>query len=303
MTSHEHDEVWYHEKSKNIMHSHRVKKHIVSLRSRYQKIDILDSHEYGRMLFLDNMAQSTERDEFIYHEMMVHPCLFTHQPVRTVCIIGGAEGATLREVLKHDPQRVVMVDIDEELVQICREHLPEWSQGAFEDPRVELKCMDGRKYLEDTHEVFDAVLVDLSDPMENAPSTLLFTREFYRTVSERLAPGGCVAVQSESFNLIRVETHARVRNTLKTVFPFVSGYPCLTHSYHEIYSFTLASKTKDPAGVDVEAACKQKNLRLRYYCPELHRGMFHLPAYVYEAYRQFDRPIADNDVIYYPGKR
>ena len=285
------------------MHSHRVKGPVLSLQSRYQKIDVLDTYEYGRMLFLDNMAQSSELDEFIYHEMMVHPCMLSHRPVRNACIIGGAEGATLREVLRHDPERVVMVDIDEELVRVCQQHLPQWSQGAFADPRVELLFLDGRKYLEETRETFDAILIDLSDPLENAPSTLLYTREFYRTVAERLSPNGCVAVQSESFNLVRIETHARVRNTLCAVFPYVRTYPCLTHAFHEIYSFALASKSRDPAQADIESALKETGLQCRYYSAELHRGLFHLPGYVHEAYRRFDRPITDSDVAYYPGKR
>jgi len=295
--------LWYVEKSRNVSYSHRVKRQVLSTRSQFQQIDIVDTYEYGRMLFLDNMAQSSRADEFIYHEMMVHPGLCTHRPAKAVCIIGGAEGATLREVLKHDPERVVMIDIDGELVQICREHLPEWSMGAFEDPRVELRAMDGRAFLAGTDEKFDAVLVDLSDPMENAPSTLLFTREFYQIVRDRLRPGGCLVAQSESFNPRRLQPHARVRNTLQTIFKYVRPYCYLSHSFHEIYSFTLASNTVDPMETDVGSALEARDLGLRYYSAELHRGMFHLPAYIYEAYQEFPRPITDQDVVYYPGKR
>lgn len=294
--------LWYKEKTKNIIISHKSSNHVVSTKSRFQQIDIVDTFEYGRMLFLDNMAQSSELDEYIYHEMMVHPGLLTHAPIRTACIIGGAEGATLREVLKHGPECVVMVDIDEELVHICREHLASWSQGAFEDPRVDLKFMDGRKYLEETKETFDAILIDLSDPLENAPSTLLYTKEFYKTVSDRLSPAGCVLVQSESLHPIRIEPHARVYNTLTSIFPFVRPYGYLSHSFHEIYSFTLASKTLDPEGTEIDAALADSKLTLRYYSPELHRGMFKLPAYLYEAYRKYPRPITDQDVVYYPDK-
>ena len=294
--------LWYKEKTRNIIISHRMKKHVVSTRSKFQQIDIVDTCEYGRMLFLDNMAQSSELDEYIYHEMMVHPGLLTHAPLRSACIIGGAEGATLREVLKHGPEHVVMVDIDEELVSICREHLADWSRGAYEDPRVDLKFMDGRKYLEETKETFDAILIDLSDPLENAPSTLLYTREFYQIVSDHLSPTGCVLVQSESLHPIRIEPHARVYNTLKSIFPFVRPYSYLSHSFHETYSFTLASKAHDPADTDIETAFAEKDLSLRYYSPELHRGMFKLPAYLYEAYGKFPQPITDQDVIYYPDK-
>ena len=293
---------WYEEKTKNIIMSHRVKRHVLSTHSKFQKIDIIDSYEYGRMLFLDNMTQSTEVDEFIYHEMLVHPALFSHGPVRTVCIIGGSEGATLREVLKHQPERVVMIDIDEELVELCKEHLASWSQGAYEDPRVDLKFMDGRKFLEETRETFDAIFVDISDPLEGRPSTPLFTRAFYETLGRRLSAHGCVAVQSESLNPIRIEPHSRIYNTMAAIFPFVKPYNYLSHSFHEIYSFILGSRAHDPAGIDVASRVNEGDFKLRYYSGELHRGMFQLPLYIRQAYERFDQPITDEDVVYYPNK-
>jgi len=297
------ESLWYEEKTKNIIISHRAKSHVVSARSRFQHIDIVDTHEYGRMLFLDNMAQSSELDEFIYHEMMVHPAFLTHRPVSKACIIGGAEGATLREVLKHNPDRVVMVDIDEELVNICREHLASWSQGAFEDPRVDLKFMDGRKYLETSEETFDVILIDLSDPLENAPSTLLYTKEFYQVVSQRLSESGCVLVQSESLHPMRIEPHARIRNTLASIFPFVRPYGYMSHSFHEVYSFTLASKARDPQEVDIGPLLAEGNgFSLRYYSRELHQGLFKLPEYLHESYQTFNKLITDQDVVYYPDK-
>ena len=294
--------LWYQERTKNVVISHKVRNHIVSTRSRIQQIDVVDTYEYGRMLFLDNMAQSSEVDEFIYHEMMVHPALFSHPPVRSVCIIGGSEGATLREVLRHNPERVVMIDIDEELVEICKKHLPEWSAGAYDDPRVDLKFMDGRKFMAEADETFDAVLIDLSDPLENAPSTMLFTQQFYNIVKNSLTPQGCVIVQSESLNPNRIEPHARVYNTLKSTFPFVQSYSYLSHSFHEIYSFVIASLAVDPAEKDVEAAVKASGLDFRCYSAELHRGLFCIPAYMRDAYARFPKLITDEDVVYYPNK-
>jgi spermidine synthase len=254
------------------------------------------------MLFLDNMTQSAEVDEFVYHEMLVHPALFTHGPVRSICIIGGSEGATLREVLKHGPERVVMIDIDEELVEICKKYLASWSQGAYEDPRVDLKFMDGRRFLEETEESFDAIFVDISDPLEGRPSTPLFTREFYETVDRRLAPRGCVVVQSETLNPVRIEPHARIYNTMAPIFAHVRPYSYMSHSFHEIYSFILASKSHDPAETDVTDLLREKNFEGKYYSGELHRGLFQLPAYIREAYKRFDQPITDEDVVYYPDK-
>ena len=295
-------EQWYPEKTRNVILSHRVRKHVLSKRSKFQQIDIVDSYEYGRMLFLDNMTQSAEVDEFIYHEMLVHPALFTHAPVRNVCIIGGSEGATLREVLKHKPEHIVMIDIDEELVELCKTHLASWSQGAYEDPRVDLKFMDGRKFLEETEETFDAIFVDISDPLEGRPSTPLFTREFYETVRRRLSSKGCVVVQSETLNPVRIEPHARIYNTMLPIFPFVKPYSYMSHSFHEIYSFILSSKAHDPAQIGVSSVMEKGDFRLRYYSEELHRGMFQLPSYIREAYEQFKKPITDEDVVYYPDK-
>ncbi|MEW6439669.1 MAG: polyamine aminopropyltransferase [bacterium] len=293
---------WFVEKNTNVRISHRVKEIVLSTRSKYQQIDVVDTYGFGRMLFLDNMAQSSELDEFIYHEMMVHPALFTHAPIRSVCIIGGAEGATLREALKHDPKRVVMIDIDEELVRICKTYLPAWSQGAYEDSRVEVRFEDGRKFLEETREKFDAIIIDLSDPLQGGPSTLLYTKEFYRIAYDRLSPRGCAAVQSETLNPARIEAHARVRNTLRQIFPFVRPYGYMSHSYHELYSFTLASKVRDPEAVDIDRPFRRRRLPLRYYSPELHAGMFKLPRNLHDAYQKFDRPITDEDVVYYPDK-
>ena len=292
---------WFSERTKNTIISHRVEKSVLSTRSKYQKIDIRDTFEFGRMLYLDHLAQSSEVDEFIYHEMLVHPALFSHHPVKKVCIIGGAEGATLREVLRHEVDRVVMVDIDEELVAICREYLPAWSKGSFDDPRLELHFQDGRRFIEQTEELFDAIILDLSDPMEDGPSTFLYTAEFYTLVNAHLSEHGCVALQSESLGLRRIIPHARIYNTLKSIFPFVRPYPYMCPCYHEYFSFTIASKCKDPARVDIQPVFEKKNLSLRYYSPEVHKGIFKLPNYVYEAYKIHSTLISDKDVVYYPA--
>jgi spermidine synthase len=146
------DPIWFVEDgARNVVVRYRCLRTIYSGRSRFAKIDIVDTHEYGRMLFLDGIAQSAEQDEFIYHESLVHPPMLMHPDPRHVCVVGGAEGATLREVTKYQQvDRIVMVDIDEELVNVCRQYLEAWSAGAYEDPRLELHLLDGRKYFEQT---------------------------------------------------------------------------------------------------------------------------------------------------------
>lgn len=295
---------WFSERTENTIISHRVKQTIISTRSKYQTIDIVDTYEFGRMLFLDRLAQSSELDEFIYHELLVQPALFTHHPIETVCIIGGAEGATLREVLRHEEvRRVVMIDIDEELVALCRRYLPDWSAGAFEDPRLELRSMDGRAFLEGSDEKFDAIFLDLSDPIEKGPSTSLYTKEFYELVRAHLAPEGCAALHAGPVSLRRVSSHARIYNTLAELFRFVRTYLYTCPSFHEQFSFALVSSSKDPAATDIRPLFEKKRLPLRCYSPFLHEGMFKLPAYLLQAYLTHTTAVSDNETVYYPGCR
>ena len=155
--------VWFAEAfGENLKIQYLADKHIYSGRSKYQTIDIVDTEEYGRMLFLDGVAQSSDKGEFIYHEVMVHPAMLTHPNPQTVCIIGGAEGATLREVFRHPSvTRAIMVDVDEELVGLCKKYLPRWNAGAYDDPRLDLRFGDGRQFLEQTTESYDLSLIHI----------------------------------------------------------------------------------------------------------------------------------------------
>ncbi|MEJ2429687.1 MAG: methyltransferase domain-containing protein [Deltaproteobacteria bacterium] len=200
--------VWFAEDgATNLVINYRCLRTVYSGRSAYARIDIVDTAEYGRMLFLDGIAQSAEEDEFIYHESLVHPAMLLHPNPRSVCIIGGAEGATIREVAKYqNVSRIVMVDIDEDLVRICRQHLGSWSNGAYEDPRLQLHIGDGRKFLEQAEETFDVIMVDLNDPTEDSPAIYLFTREFYQLVHHRLGKEGIGCFQGTDLQL----PHARL---------------------------------------------------------------------------------------------
>ena len=149
-------------------------------------MEIMETASYGKVLVLDARIQSSVADDFIYHEVLVHPVMMLHPRPESVLVIGGGEGATLREILKYGSvKRAVMVDIDQEVVEACKIHLPELHQGAFEDPRVAVLHEDARGWLESTSERFDVAIVDLTEPLEAGPACLLFTREFYQL----LAPG------------------------------------------------------------------------------------------------------------------
>jgi spermidine synthase len=289
------DSVWFAEDgSRNLVINYRCLRTVYSGRSTYAKIDIVDTTEYGRMLFLDGIAQSAEQDEFIYHESLVHPAMLLHPNPRSVCIVGGAEGATIREVAKYqDVSRIVMVDIDEELVKVCRQHLNSWSKGAYEDPRLQLHIADGRKFLEQTEETFDVIMVDLNDPTEDSPAIYLFTQEFYQLIYRRLGKEGIGCFQGTDLQPTKLKLHARLYKTISSVFPWVISYPYMLPSFHCMHSFILASKGKEPRSSDLGERLRRQKFKLEYLTPPLLKTLFHMPAYVEQAYAQNQEIITD----------
>ncbi len=278
----------------NIVVNFRGQRVIYSGETQYQKIDIVDTDEFGRMLFLDRTAQSSQRDMFVYHEALTHPAMLTHPKPEKVCVIGGGEGATLWEVYRHpDVRRAVMVDIDEEVVRLCREYLPEWNRGSFDDPRTDLHIGDGRAFLEQTEEKFDVILVDLSDPLREGPAVFLFTQEFYQVIYDHLTPQGTVCFQGETLQPWRVQLHARMYNTLKKVFPVVVSYPYSQPCFHEIHGFVMASKDQDPRKEDLGSRAMERGMDFRYLSPKYLNTMFTVPGYVERAYEEFSQPLTD----------
>lgn len=263
-------------------------------RSRYQQIDIVETEMHGLVLFLDGVVQSAQRDEFIYHEVLVHPAMWSHPAPRRVLIIGGGEGATLREVCRHqDVRRIVMVEIDGELVEICRRLLPQWHQGSFDDPRVELIIGDGRAFVEKTEERFDVAVLDLSDPMDESPAALLFTQEFYELVARCLTPMGCVSVQGECISPQKVAAHARIVNTLKQVFPVVHPCPYSLHSFHRPDAHILATKNPQWSVDAVVQRARSMAMPLRYLNAPMVEKLFTVPPYLEEAYALHREPLTD----------
>ena len=153
-------------------------------KSKFQKIEIVRNKDYGRVLFLDGLVQTTERDEFYYHEMLVHPALASHPRPKNVLIIGGGDGGALREVLKHPVRKAWLVEIDGQVIEACREHFP-WLRSTFRDPRAELVVEDGNIFIDKVRETFDVILVDSSDPV--GPSTVLHQEAFYRKLKAKLS--------------------------------------------------------------------------------------------------------------------
>ncbi|MCU1719017.1 spermidine synthase [Pseudomonas sp. 5P_3.1_Bac2] len=231
-------------------------------RTAWQNILIADTYNYGRILMIDGAIQSAASDESLYHELLVQPAMLVHDEPRDVLIIGGGEGATLREVLSHaSVRRAVMVDLDQELVELCRTHMFQWHQGAFDDPRCELVTADGRAYLENDPSLYDVVIIDVVDMLDNGPAQALYTRQFYQLLHSRLRPGGVVAVQGLEFSHSDDKPHAALARTLRSVFSQVHSYRAAVPSFLASWGFLLASDWADPAhwqGDDLDRRIERK---------------------------------------------
>ncbi|MFQ5597669.1 MAG: polyamine aminopropyltransferase [Nitrospiria bacterium] len=284
-------------------HVHGIAGVVYSKRTAFQELEILDLESYGRSLILDGKMQSSRVDECIYHEALVHPALLTHPKPEKVFIVGGGEGATLREVLRHKSVRqVLMVDIDREVVETCKQYLPEWHQGAFEDPRVDLRFLDARKYLEETDDVYDIIIIDISEPVEEGPAYLLYTKEFYQVVNVRLSQNGLIALQAGTTTIPYLLNFTAVCRTLNEVFPIVSPYQASIPSFGLPWGFAMASKGTDPTELSVEEIDRRISERvqgdLQAYDGKTHQGQFLLSKRIRSEMNKEKRIIEDNHPLY-----
>ena len=272
----------------------QVREVLHSGQTAYQHVDVLESRVFGRSLVLDGKTQSTERDEHLYHEALVHPAMLMHSNPRTVFIGGGGEGGTLREVLAHrSVERVVMLDLDQEVVELCRRFLPHHHQGSFDDPRVELLFQDARQYLEESRESFDVLIMDLVDPLEGGTAYRLYTEEFYRIVKSRMGAGGIMVTQSGPAGLLSFdECFTTIYKTLASIF--ASTVPSQVHvpAFATLWGIILASESKLPTLTDEQVdglVAERINKELRFYDGESHRNMFAMPRYVRQGIQQESR--------------
>lgn len=264
---------------------HSIRDRIYSGQTEFQSVDIVDTGSFGVCLVLDGKIQSSEVDEFVYHEALVHPSMLTHPQPNSVFIAGGGEGATLREVLAHKTvKRAVMVDIDEEVVNICRRFLPSWHQNAFDDPRTELHFADARKYLEETSDHFDVIIIDLVDPLEEGPARLLYTQEFYQIVRDRLGPSGILSVQAEPAEWTNLDNFTAIANTLESVFSIARPYQVHVPSFLGLWGFVSASQNLDSARLNAEEIDSRISTRLpkrlKSYDGLTHQAIFTIPKHI-----------------------
>lgn len=267
---------WLIEKeSESLEIRHRILRVLHEEQSRYQRISVVETVDFGRMLVLDGVIQTSLRDEYIYHEMLAHVPLCIHRHPRRVLVIGGGDGGTVREVLKHpEVEKVDLVEIDERVIAVSREYLPELSSG-FADPRVTVHIEDGAKFVAQAENHYDVVLVDAPDPV--GPAESIFSDAFYASVHKALRHGGVMSAQTES-PFMQGEVVAAIYRRIQSAFPALRLYLAQVPSYSlGPWSFTLA--VTDP---DLLAAPRRQtqNLATRYYTPEVHLAAFALPPTV-----------------------
>ena len=295
---------WFYDRvNRYLIQLHSIEDVLYTGRTKFQSVEIIRSSIFGKCLVLDGKIQSSEADAFIYHEALVQPAMITHACPERVFIAGGGEGATLREVLSHKAvKQVVMVDIDAEVVALCRQYLPEQSRGSFADKRTELHHIDAREYLAKEPGKFDIIIIDLPEPIEGGPAYLLYTQEFYQLARERLGDGGLICVQSGSAAWAELFNFTSVFNTLRSVFPIVCPYQIDVPSFGGPWGFCLASQNLNPlelAPAEVDGRISARSTgELKLYDGLAHQGMFSLPKHLRSALLEPARLITDEDPLY-----
>ncbi|NTW95229.1 MAG: polyamine aminopropyltransferase [Erysipelotrichaceae bacterium] len=274
---------WFTEKhSDTINFSIEVSKTLYSSQTKFQKLEVFENPELGKFFTLDDYLMITEKDEFIYHDMIVHVPMAVHPKAQRILVIGAGDGGTVRELCRYKTiEHIDMVEIDEEVVTVCKKYFPNSTTG-FNDPRVQLYFMDGLAFVSSKIDEYDLIIVDSTDPFSVGEG--LFTKTFYKDCFRALKDDGILVNQHESpFYTHYQKNMQRAHKRIKETFPIARVYQAFIPTYasgHWLFGF--ASKKYDPIkGVDFEKWLKL-GLKTKYYNPELHLGSFALPNYVKE---------------------
>mmetsp|Transcript_19170 Transcript_19170/g.28280 ORF Transcript_19170/g.28280 Transcript_19170/m.28280 type:complete len:313 (+) Transcript_19170:74-1012(+) len=278
----------------------------------FQTIQVAECMPFGLTLILDGKTQSSEKDEFIYHESLVHPSLLMSENPKNVFIGGGGEGATAREILKHRSiEKCIMVDIDKEVVEVSKKMLPTYGNGCWSDPRLEIHFEDALAYLKGYNdEPFDVIYMDISDPIEAGPGYKLYTKEFYEIVKQKLKPNGIFVTQSGPSSLHNHTDYLSVVNrTLREVFGLVVPYLVEIPSFGSGWSFTMAFNSTqhyksltDINRFSVEKMDEEIERRiegeLRFLSGAAQLGLFGLPKFIEESLDREDRVMTLSNPVY-----
>lgn len=274
-------ELWFTEDhSKDAKFSIRVEKQLYSGKSDFQRIDVFESKEFGKFFTLDGYIMITEKDEFIYHDMIVHVPMATNPNIKKVLVIGAGDGGTVRELVRYDSiEKIDMVEIDKLVVDVCREYFPRSTSG-LDDERVSLYFEDGLKFVREKIDAYDLIIVDSTDPI--GPGEGLFTRDFYKNCYRALKKDGILVNQHESpFYENYAKSMQRAHKRIREFFPIAKVYQVHIPTYasgHWLFGF--ASKTYDPVADLNSDAWNALNLETGYYNTEIHKGSFAIPNYV-----------------------
>lgn len=277
------DDLWYSEyHTPDVRFSIKVNHQLHYEKSNYQTISVFDSAEFGRFLTLDGVMMLTEKDEFIYHEMITHPAMAVNPDISRVLVIGAGDGGVLRELIKYKGiDHIDLVEIDERVVEVCKKYLPKTACG-FSDPRVMVHFQDGLKFIRRKENTYDLIIVDSTDPF--GPGEVLFTKEFYGSCCNALSEKGILINQHESsFYKGDIKEMQAAHRRLKQVFPVCQVYQAHIPTYpsgHWLFGF--ASKGIDPIKDLKNEQWNQLEITTHYYNTTLHSGAFALPNYVKE---------------------
>lgn len=260
----------------------KVERVLFEGRSENQHVAVVENGTFGRTLYLDGVLQTSERDEFIYHEMLTHLPILAHGEVRDVLIIGGGDGGMLEEALKHRSiERATMVEIDPSVVEMCREHLPSISKGAFDDPRTDLVFADGVDFVKTTEKRFDVAIIDSTDPI--GPGEVLFTDDFYRAAKGVLKEGGILVTQN-GVPFVQAGELEQTMRALNGLFADATCYLATVPGYvggPMAFGFGSDALQHRQVSLEVlEARFAAADLDVRYYTPAVHQAAFALPGYV-----------------------
>ena len=274
-------ELWFSEQhTANVRFSLKAERQLFSEVSEYQRVDIFETVEFGRALVLDGRIMITERDEFIYHEMITHVPLCVNPLIRKVLLIGGGDGGSARELLKYDTiETIDLVEIDEAVVRACRKFISQ-TASCLDNPRVEVQIGDGLKYVRRHADEYDLIIIDYTDPLGVGEG--LFTKEFYGNCFAALRENGIMINQHENPFYVRdAQAMERAHKRLAGSFPIVRVYQINIPSYPAgQWLFGFASKKLHPTSGADFSAWKELNIQTRYYNPKIHAGAFALPTYV-----------------------
>lgn len=257
---------------------------IAVTQSPYQRIEVYDTPQFGKLFRLDGRLMTSEREEFFYHECMTHPAALTHPGPQSVLVIGGGDGGSSEELFKHPSvKRIVMAELDPEVIETSRRHLQSIHKGALDDPRLEIRIGDGYQYVKECAEKFDMIVLDLTDP--DTPAFHLYTEEFFRMCRRLLNPGGMMTMHLGS-PVYQPETVRKNARNLRNVFKHVHPMSLFIPLYGSLWCLAVASDSANPRAVSADALASRMAERrlggLSYYNPEVHSALFVLPNFVRE---------------------